>query len=129
MAMRARIFLLGLCFLTGCAASSPAPPAEAERSNFDAEPVVLNAEPAVSEQALSAFRRSCASCHGYDAHGITAVGPDLRRAKRRTPDEWERYLRDPSGSHPAQQAAPLWITGDELKAIARYLDSLAEPRS
>jgi mono/diheme cytochrome c family protein len=125
--MRFRVFLISFGLLTGCGAP---PPAEVERANFDAgSAVVRNAEPAVSEQALSAFRRSCASCHGYDAHGITAVGPDLRRAKRRTADEWERYLRDPSGSHPAQQAAPLWITGDELKAIARYLDSLAEPRS
>lgn len=118
-----RLLLIGLGFLAGCA--SPPAPVDVERSRFDAEPATTNAEPYVSEQASGAFRRSCASCHGHDAHGITAVAPDLRRAKRRTPDEWGRYLRDSSGSHPAGQPPPLWIDGDELKAIAGYLDSLA----
>ena len=114
-------FVMG--FFAGCASPSPA---VVERSRFDEEPATIAVEPYVSEQARGAFRRSCASCHGYDAHGITAVAPDLRRAKRRSPDEWERYLRDSSGSHPAGQPPPLWINGDELKAIAAYLDSLAQ---
>ncbi|MGH9848175.1 MAG: c-type cytochrome [Blastocatellia bacterium] len=114
--------MICLGVFTGCA--SPPPTAVENRARFSEDSA--SAEPYVSEQARSAFRRSCASCHGYDARGITAVAPDLRRARRRSPEEWERYLRDSSGSHPAGQPPPLWINGDELKAIAAYLDSLAQ---
>ncbi len=113
--------MICLGVFAGCA--SP-PPAAEDRTRVDAD--AASAEPYASEQARNAFRRSCASCHGYDARGITAVAPDLRRAARRSPEEWERYLRDSSGSHPAGQPPPLWIDGDELKAIAAYLDSLAQ---
>lgn len=82
----------------------------------------------MSEEALAAYRRSCAPCHGHDGHGILGVAPDLRRAKRRTAQEWEKYLRDGSGAHPAGQPPPLWITGDELTALAAWLDTLSPNR-
>lgn len=116
------LVLVAISLFTGCssqpAAENPPPP--------DSLPELASVEPAITEQARGAFRRSCAQCHGYDARGIAAVAPDLRRAKRRSAEEWERYLRDSSGSHPAGRPPPLWIDGDELTAIAAYLDSLSQ---
>ena len=115
----------GLFLFAGCSAS----PAVENRTHFDfqtgTQSEISSVEPFVTEQARHAFWRSCASCHGYDGRGIMAVGPDLRRAKRRGADEWERYLRDSSGAHPAGQQPPLWVNGDELTAVAAYVDALS----
>jgi mono/diheme cytochrome c family protein len=115
-----------LFFMVGCAATPP-PAENRARLGFQSELSVEadNMEPFVSEQARHAFWRCCSSCHGPDGRGINAIGPDLRQARRRTSEEWERYLRDGSGAHPAGQPPPLWMTGDELTAVARYVDFLS----
>jgi mono/diheme cytochrome c family protein len=121
--------LVLLCLLLGC---SSLPPVD-NRARLDYQPLQpaegradRGSEPFVSEPARRAFGRTCAGCHGPDGRGITQVGPDLRRAQRRTAAEWDRYLRDSRGSHPAGQPPPLWITEDEMKEVAAYVDSLIE---
>ncbi len=127
--MTARPFGLLVLALALLLAGCSRPSTEEKSSTLsDASPETRGVEPYMSEDVREAFRRSCASCHGYDGHGILGVAPDLRRAKRRTPEEWEKYLRDSSGSHPAGQAPPLWVTGDELTALAAWLDQFSASR-
>lgn len=129
-----RIFLISplllfVCLLAGC---SRLPEVDNRaRLGFQATTpsdglAERGAEPFVSERARRAFWRTCAGCHGPDGRGITSVGPDLRRARKRTATEWDQYLRDSSGSHPAGQPPPLWITEEEMKDVAAYVESLSE---
>ena len=115
-------WLAALCIAASlfCAA---APPEESNEPR-EAPGETAGVEPAMPEVARRAFTRSCASCHGPDGRGIAAIAPDLRRARKRSLEEWQRYLRDPSGAHPADQGPPLWIDDDELNALADYLNAL-----
>jgi len=79
------------------------------------------------EMVQAVFERSCKSCHAPDGHGIAAVAPDLRRAPRRTPEEWERYLRDPQSLHPSSKMpVPVGLSDVEFKAVAAYLADLTQ---
>ncbi|MDX2032892.1 MAG: cytochrome c [Blastocatellia bacterium] len=119
------LLIVSTLFFSGCSSRETT----VEKSPpFEAAPESQGVEPFMSEEVRAAYRRSCASCHGHDAHGILGVAPDLRRAKPRTSAEWETYLRDGRGAHPAGQPPPLWITGDELTALAAWLDAQARTR-
>ncbi len=75
------------------------------------------------ERARIIYVRSCASCHGPDGHGVTAVAPDIYRARRRSSEDWERYLRDSANVHPVANPPPLWLDADEIKRMAEFLES------
>jgi mono/diheme cytochrome c family protein len=72
-----------------------------------------------------AYQRSCASCHGLDGRGITGVAPNLKRAAYRSPEGWERYLRQSRAIHPVSQPQPLWLDADEIKDVAQYLSTVS----
>jgi mono/diheme cytochrome c family protein len=82
-------------------------------------------EPHMPGDVRAIFNRSCNSCHGPDGRGIAAVAPDLHRSKSRSAEEWEKYLRDSRDAHPKGYPPPLWLTADEMKWMADYLESLA----
>lgn len=75
------------------------------------------------ERVRVIYVRSCASCHGPDGYGVSAVAPDLYRAKYRPREEWEKYLRDSADAHPVTHPPPLWLTEEEKKNMAEYLES------
>jgi mono/diheme cytochrome c family protein len=83
----------------------------------------IGAEDFMPEQARVIYARSCASCHGPDGHGVTAVAPDIYRARYRTSEEWEKYLRDSADAHPVSHPPPLWLNKEEMKNMAEYLES------
>ncbi len=84
------------------------------------------AEDFMPEQVRIVYNRSCASCHGPDGRGIAAIAPGLHRAKHRSAPEWDKYLRGSRNAHPVGHPPPLWLDGDEMKAMAAYLDSLTQ---
>lgn len=86
----------------------------------------IGAEDFMPERTRTVYVRSCASCHGPDGHGITAVAPDIYRAKYRTAGEWEKYLRDSKDAHPVGNPPPLWLDADEMKDMAGYLESVTQ---
>jgi mono/diheme cytochrome c family protein len=83
----------------------------------------IGAEDFMPERVRVIYVRSCASCHGPDGHGVAAVAPDLYRAKYRSREEWEKYLRDSADAHPVTHPPPLWLNADEMKNMAEYLES------
>lgn len=82
----------------------------------------IGAEDFMPESARVMYVRSCASCHGLDGHGVTAVAPDLYRARYRSREEWENYLRDSADAHPVAHPRPLWLDKEEMKKMAEYLE-------
>jgi mono/diheme cytochrome c family protein len=83
----------------------------------------IGAEDFMPERVRVIYVRSCASCHGPDGHGVSAVAPDLYRAKYRSREDWEKYLRDSADAHPVTHPPPLWLNEDEMKNMAEYLES------
>jgi mono/diheme cytochrome c family protein len=83
----------------------------------------IGAEDFMPERVRVIYVRSCASCHGPDGHGVSAVAPDLYRAKYRPSGEWEKYLRDSADAHPVNHPPPLWLNEEEMKNMAEYLES------
>jgi mono/diheme cytochrome c family protein len=83
----------------------------------------IGAEDFMPERARVIYVRSCASCHGPDGHGVTAVAPDLYRARHRSVEEWEKFLRESAGAHPVAHPPPLWLNAEETKDMAEYLES------
>jgi len=83
----------------------------------------IGAEDFMPERARVIYVRSCASCHGPDGHGVAAVAPDLYRARYRPREEWEKYLRDSTDAHPVGRPPPLWLSEEEMKDMAEYLES------
>ena len=83
----------------------------------------IGAEDFMTERARIIYVRSCASCHGPDGHGVTAVAPDLYHARYRPREEWEKYLRESADAHPVTHPPPLWLNADEIKQMAEYLES------
>jgi len=118
---RRNILILVICacagFFSVCASK------DAKDDKGDQRRDKIGAEDFMPERIRTIYVRSCASCHGPDAHGITAVAPDLYRAKQRPREEWEKYLRDSGDAHPVGHQAPLWLDPDEMKDMAEYLES------
>lgn len=104
------------------ASSTVEPPASASPGG-----AATDVEPVRPLAAQTVFERSCKSCHGPDGHGIAAVAPDLRRAPRRTSEEWEKYLRDPNSVHPNSRMPALEsLTDEDYQAMAAYLADLTQ---
>lgn len=91
---------------------------------FDQRHEKIGAEDFMPERARVIYMRSCASCHGPDGHGVTAVAPDLYRSRYRPREEWEKYLRDSADAHPVAHPPPLWLNEEETKDMAEYLESV-----
>ena len=89
----------------------------------DRRPEKIGAEDFMPERVRAIYARSCASCHGPDGHGVAAVAPDLYRARYRSREEWEKYLRDSADAHPVTHPPPLWLNEEEMKNMAEYLES------
>jgi mono/diheme cytochrome c family protein len=111
------ILVICACFFNVCASQ------DAKDDKGDQRRERIGAEDFMPERIRTVYVRSCASCHGPDGHGITAVAPDLYRAKARSREEWEKYLRESNDAHPVGYQAPLWLDPDELKDMAEYLES------
>ena len=117
------------CLLLACGGQTTEAPANSGQSQISAQ----SAEPFMSEAVSRIFNRSCQSCHGPDGHGITAVAPDLRRARPRSVERWRQYLggspAEP-GKHPgAQMPPPTWLNADEIAVIANFLSDLSATRA
>lgn len=103
-----------------CASQGPKPD---EDKREDRRRDKIGAEDFMPGPARAVYARSCGSCHGMDGHGVTAVAPDLYRAKYRTQEEWEKYLRDSADAHPVTNPPPLWLDKEEIKNMAEFLES------
>ncbi|HEV2666256.1 MAG TPA: cytochrome c [Blastocatellia bacterium] len=118
---RRSLQVLAVCAATlifvGCAGQG------VREEKVDRRPEKIGAEDFMPERARVIYVRSCASCHGPDGHGVTAVAPDLYRAKHRPIEEWEKYLRDSADAHPVAHPPPLWLNEEETKNMAEYLES------
>ena len=124
-----RLFVFLAAGLSGCAKQPLAP--EPEPVSAFVPTITQSLEPLRSETVNRIFTRSCSACHGSDGHGITAVAPDLRRAKPRSFEQWQQYLlgNAPAGHPGAQMPPPTWLNVDEVDVIANYLVSLAPPNA
>jgi len=107
--------------LSVACANRDAKPDEDERGDRRREKI--GAEDFMPGPARVVYARSCASCHGPDGHGVTAVAPDLYRAKYRSGEEWEKYLRESADAHPVTHPPPLWLNEEETKDMAEFLES------
>ena len=105
---------------TGCASQVTK---DEKDEKVDRRKEKIGAEDFMPERVRVIYVRSCASCHGPDGHGVAAVAPDLYRAKYRSREEWEKYLRDSADAHPVTHPPPLWLNEDEMKNMAEYLES------
>jgi mono/diheme cytochrome c family protein len=118
---RRKLLILVICACAGffnvCASQ------DAKDNKGDQRREKIGAEDFMPGRVRAIYVRSCASCHGPDGQGITAVAPDLYRARHRGADEWEKYLRDSADAHPVGHQAPLWLDPDEVKDMAEYLES------
>jgi mono/diheme cytochrome c family protein len=103
--------------LINCASQAP------KDERVDRRHDKIGAEDFMPEQARVIYVRSCASCHGPDGHGITAVAPDIYRAGYRPREEWEKYLRESANAHPVAHSPPLWLNAEEMQDMAEYLES------
>jgi len=119
---RGNLLVLVLCacagFFNACANQ------DAKDDKGDQRREKIGSEDFMPERTRIVYVRSCASCHGPDGRGITAVAPDLYRAKHRPREEWEKYLRDSGEAHPVGNPPPLWLDPDEMKEMAEYLESV-----
>jgi mono/diheme cytochrome c family protein len=118
---RRGLSILAFCWATilfaGCAGQG------SKDEKVDRPQEKIGAEDFMPERARVIYVRSCASCHGPDGHGVAAVAPDIYRARYRTREEWEKYLRDSADAHPVAHPPPLWLNAEEMKDMAEYLES------
>ena len=118
---RRSLQVLAVCAATllfvGCAGQG------VKEEKVDRRQEKVGAEDFMPERVRVIYVRSCASCHGPDGHGVTAVAPDLYRAKYRPREEWEKYLRNSADAHPVAHPPPLWLNEEEMKTMAEYLES------
>ncbi|MGE0130956.1 MAG: c-type cytochrome [Blastocatellales bacterium] len=119
---RRNLLILIICVCAGVFHGCASQDAKDDKGGFDQSREKTSAEDFMPEQVRTVYVRSCASCHGPDGHGITAVAPDIYRANHRGADEWEKYLRDSRDAHPVGQPPPLWLDPDEMKQMAEYLE-------
>jgi mono/diheme cytochrome c family protein len=120
-----RLILIVCCFAAFVACK-----AEPEREAPSAPTSVASIETFLPESMRTIFKRSCESCHGYDGHGIAGVAPDMLRSSGRKPEEWENYFVNPLSLHPgAQMPSTVWMSQDEIKAVAAFLANLPGPNN
>src|SRR5262249_17735353 len=122
--LRRGLSILAICVaavLSVACANRGAKPDEDERGDRRREKI--GAEDFMPGPARVIYARSCASCPGPDGHGVTAVAPDLYRARYRPRGEWEKYLRNSATAHPVAHPPPLWLNEEEMKNMAEYLES------
>ena len=87
------------------------------------------------EGAATMMRTGCAACHriqGTQAQGV--VGPDLSHVGSRrtiaagilenTPENMERWLRDPVSVKPGSLMPNLQLSDEDLRSLTAYLSSL-----
>jgi mono/diheme cytochrome c family protein len=106
-----------ILLFAGCAGQVP------KDEKVDRRQEKIGAEDFMPERVRVIYVRSCASCHGPDGHGIAAVAPDLYRARYRSREEWEKYLRNSADAHPVGRPPPLWLNEEGTKDMAEYLES------
>jgi ubiquinol-cytochrome c reductase cytochrome c subunit len=80
------------------------------------------------ERGRDLFVQGCSDCHGFDAHGVDGVAPDLHGAGALAADFYLRTGRMPL-AEPDQQpmrADPIYDE-DEIAALVAYVGSLGGP--
>lgn len=88
---------------------------------------VVSVETFPPDSVRAIFKRSCESCHGYDGRGIAGIAPDMLRTFGHKAEEWESYFINSKGLHPgAQMPSTIWMSQDEIKAVANFLANLNE---
>jgi mono/diheme cytochrome c family protein len=121
---RQGLSILAICVAAGLLVDCSTQGAKVEENeNIDRPREKIGAEDFMPEGVRVIYVRSCASCHGPDGHGVTAVAPDLYRARYRSREEWEKYLHDSADAHPVAHPPPLWLNKDEMRKMAEYLES------
>ncbi|HEY8459295.1 MAG TPA: cytochrome c [Blastocatellia bacterium] len=128
---RQGLLILVICVAAGLfvhCATRGAKVEEEKEEKIDQRRDKIGAEDFMPESARVIYVRSCASCHGPDGHGVTAVAPDIYRARYRPREEWEKYLRDSANAHPVAHPPPLWLDKDEMKKMADYLESVTRQK-
>lgn len=120
--IRRNLLILAFCacaiIFSACASQ------ESKDDKGDQRQNKVGAEDFMPERTRIVYVRSCESCHGPDGHGITAVAPNLYRAKHRSAEEWEKYLRESADAHPVGHQAPLWLDPDEIKEMSEFLETV-----
>jgi mono/diheme cytochrome c family protein len=96
-----------------------------------AVPVAAGPVPAQSADTaagLGVFKAKCASCHGSDGSGNTAVGKSLKTADLRTPEvqkksdaDLTQSIQEGKGNMPAFKSM---LSDDEIHAVLAYVRTL-----
>jgi len=90
-------------------------------------PELVSVEAFLPAPVQNVYNRSCIACHGHDGHGITGIAPDLRQVAKRNSDEWLKYFSNPQSPHPGSKSpSAIWLTRDEIVAVAKFLSHEAE---
>ena len=82
------------------------------------------AAPARAEDGAALFKQKCASCHGPDGKGQTAMGKklgatDLTKEKDVALDAIVKHIED--GKPPKMMAYKGKLTPEQIKAVAEYV--------
>jgi ubiquinol-cytochrome c reductase cytochrome c subunit len=92
--------------------------------------LVLPASAAAEPNGRTLFVDGCSSCHGFDAHGVPGVGPDLHGAGEQAADFYLSTGRMPldvaTGQEPLREQ-PAYSPA-EIRALVRYVGSLGGPK-
>jgi ubiquinol-cytochrome c reductase cytochrome c subunit len=86
-------------------------------------------EPALVARGRALYVGGCASCHGFEAHGIPGMGPSLENTGAQAADFYlstgRMPLKEEPGSQP-ERAKPAYDP-DQIRALVAYLGSLGGP--
>jgi ubiquinol-cytochrome c reductase cytochrome c subunit len=86
-------------------------------------------EPALASQGRALYVAGCASCHGFEAQGISGMGPSLENAGALAADFYlstgRMPLKEEPGSQP-ERAEPAYDP-DQIRALVAYVGSLGGP--
>jgi ubiquinol-cytochrome c reductase cytochrome c subunit len=126
--MKSALLVLAIALAVGAAAfllAAPIGSAEAQTVTSTSTAT----DPALAAQGRTLYVAGCASCHGFDAHGIPGMGPSLENAGALAADFYlstgRMPLKDEPGSQP-ERAEPAY-EADQIRALVAYVGSLGGP--
>jgi len=121
--------LLAVAAIAVAVLSAPSAGAGPDRSG-NGGPAASTAAPesALAERGRRLFEQGCSDCHGFDAHGVDGVAPDLHGVGSLSADFYLRTGRmplDDPDDQPVRSDPP--YEQDQIDALVAYIGGLGGP--